>query len=360
MENQFDQNDLRRFASLLGESRRIVITCHLSPDGDALGSSLGLQRIVRHINAGAKVAVVTPDEPTRTLSFLPGFGDIVVYSRNGDRAADIIARADLIVCLDYNALNRIDLVAPHVAQSQAAKVLVDHHLDPEDFAGVRFSYPHKSSTCMLLYEIIVAMGISDKIDPMTADCLLAGMMTDTGDFSYNVQDPGIYAAIGGLIEAGADKARLTRLLFNTFSESCLRIQGFALSERMEVFGDMHAALITLTRDELNKWNYKRGDTEGLVNKPLSIPGILYTAYLREEEKYVKVSMRSLGNFPANEICSSYFGGGGHLNAAGGEFYGTMDECTALFRSLLKKNKEKYIDNNAELKKLLSEELHTKI
>jgi len=287
---------------------------------------------------------------------MSGFNDIMVYTRNSTRVAGLISAADLIFCLDYNALSRIDLVAPLVAKSKAFKIQIDHHLNPEDFVDMSFSYPEKPATCMLLYEILCAAGFREEIDPEAATNLLAGMMTDTGDFSYNIKAPGIYSVIGELIEMGADKARLTRLLFNTFTETNLRIQGFALSERMEVFNDMHAALITLSRDDLNRWNYHKGDTEGLVNKPLSIPGILYTAYLREEERYIKVSMRSLGDFPVNELCSNYFGGGGHLNAAGGEFYGALDECAELFRSLMAQNKERYIDNNASLGRLLSEEI----
>lgn len=356
MEVKYDKNDLTRLAELIRCSRRIVITCHLSPDGDALGSSLALQRVIRRVNANASVIVVSPDEPTHTLAFMSGFNTIMVYTRNTTRVAGLISSADLIFSLDYNALSRIDLVAPYVAKSKATKVRIDHHLDPEDSVDLSFSYPQKPATCMLLYEILCEAGFGADIDQNTATNLLAGMMTDTGDFSYNVKDPKIYTVIGELIQAGADKARLTRMLFNTFSESNLRIQGFALSERMEVFNDMHAALITLSRDDLNRLNYHKGDTEGLVNKPLSIPGIVYSAYLREEERYIKVSMRSLGDFPVNELCSSYFGGGGHLNAAGGEFYGTLNECAELFRSLMADNKKKYIDNNTTLGRLLSEEL----
>lgn len=359
MDTRFDKDNIERLAKLVTEKRRFVISCHMSPDGDALGSSLALERVIRLANPRADVVVVSPDEPTRTLAFLPGYSDIAVFTRYPDKVKKMMDHADVVFSLDYNALSRIDLVAPTVRDSKAVKVQIDHHLDPEPFADVMFSYPEKPATCMLLYQVLTAAGLDKYIDSTVAECLLAGMMTDTGDFTYNIKDPDTYTVVGELIKAGADKARLTRLLFNTFSESCLRIQGFALSQRMQVFNDMHAALITLSRDELNEWGYKRGDTEGLVNKPLSIPGILYVAYLRQEENYIKVSMRSLGNFPVNELCNDHFNGGGHLNAAGGEFYGTLDQCADKFRSLLKINKEKYIDNDAVLQGLLSEELHKK-
>ena len=180
-----------------------------------------------------------------------------------------------------------------------------------------------------------------------------------GDFSYNVSDPEIYNVIARLIALGANKGWLTRLLFNTFSESNLRIQGFALAEKMEVFHEMHAALVTLSREDLNRFSYQKGDTEGLVNKPMAIPGILYSCYLRQETDYIKVSMRSLGDFPVNRICEEYFGGGGHLNAAGGEFYGTMDECVSLFKKILNDNYEKYIATSSILTSILKDELRQK-
>ena len=356
---KFDNNDVMRLASLLKESRRIVVTCHLSPDGDALGSSLGLKRFLSCFNPTAKVTVVTPDEPTRTLSFLPGFREILPFSRCASKTERTIAEADLLVCLDFNVLQRTDLLAPALEKCKATKILIDHHLSPDDFATLKFSYPEKCATCMLLFELIEAAGLEKFVDSKTATCILAGMMTDTGDFSYNVSDPEIYNVIARLIALGANKGWLTRLLFNTFSESNLRIQGFALAEKMEVFHEMHAALVTLSREDLNRFSYQKGDTEGLVNKPMAIPGILYSCYLRQETDYIKVSMRSLGDFPVNRICEEYFGGGGHLNAAGGEFYGTMDECVSLFKKILNDNYEKYIATSSVLTSILKEELRQK-
>lgn len=352
---KFCNTDIRRLKVMLSDSRNIVITCHLSPDGDALGSSLGLKCLLRKLNPAARVAVVTPDEPTHTLSFLPGFKEVMPNTRYNDRVKNLLNKADLLICLDFNELSRTDLLAPSLRSCKAYKLHIDHHIAPEDFADLRFSYPDKSATCMLLFELIEEAGLVGFVDKECAECLLAGMMTDTGDFSYNIPDASIYIVIGKLISLGADKARLTRLLFQTFSETNLRIQGYALSQRMEVFYDAHAALVTLSRDELNRFDYKKGDTEGLVNKPLAIPGILYSCYLREETDYIKVSMRSLGDFPVNRICADHFGGGGHKNASGGEFYGTLEECADKFRSLLEVNKEMYINGNTDLAAILAEE-----
>lgn len=353
--SQFNRDDINSLATLLKNSAKIVITCHLSPDGDALGSSLGLYNLLSQYNPKARVNVVTPDEPTKTLLFLPGADRVMAFSHYPGRVERAVAEADLLVCLDFNQLKRTDLLAPFLKKCPAKKVLIDHHLEPEFFADITFSYPEKSSTCFLLFEIIESAGLAGFVNKDSANCLLTGMMTDTGDFSYNNSDPAIYPAIGRLIERGADKSRLTRILFNTFSESNLRIQGFALAERMTVFEDGHAALIVLTREDLNKFNYTKGDTEGLVNKPLAIPGILYSCYLREEKDYIKVSMRSLGDFPVNKVCSDHFNGGGHLNAAGGEFFGTMDECVETFKSVLAFNKEKYIVPSKALSRVLADE-----
>lgn len=354
------REDIQRLTTLLRGSRRVIIVCHFAPDGDALGSSMGLREVLMKLNPNVDVRVVTPDEPTKTLSFLPGFDRLMPYTRYKGVVEANVKHADLLVALDFNAPSRTDYLAPVVKEANCPKVLIDHHLDPEDFVDLAFSYPESSSTCYLLFRLLEACKLEKYITPDAADCLLTGMMTDTGNFAYSVSDPEIFPAVGRLIALGADKARLDKLLFRTSTESALRIQGFALAEKMEVFPGDHAAFVTLTRDELNRFSYQRGDTEGLVNKPLEIPGVLYSAYFREEERYIKVSMRSVGDFPVSTLCTDYFSGGGHRNAAGGEFHGTMEECVERFKSLLKENLRKYIDPSAELKSILRDELGDKL
>ncbi len=340
-----DEKKIKKLAHLLDDARRIVITTHLSPDGDAMGSSLAFARVLSEI--GKDVAVIVPDQPLQQLMFLPGAKDVIVGSRYADFAAKLFAKSDLIICLDFNELRRIDRLAPYVEASKAAKVMIDHHLHPGDFADVVISHPEMSSTCLLLFRVLCRLELFTVIDKETATCILAGMMTDTGNFAYNANDPDAYIVEAELVRKGVDKVNLYNRLLNRTTENCLRLTSYALLEKMEVFHDFNAALICLTRDELNSFHYVKGDTEGLVNRPLAIPGIIYSAFLREEEGYVKVSMRSLGDFPVNLLCSEHFGGGGHLNAAGGEFDGTLEECAELFRSLLKTNKEKYIDEKSE-------------
>ena len=352
--NTHDPQQLTELSRLLATSRKMVVTCHFSPDGDALGSSLGLKCIVGALNPEAKVSVITPDSPTATLSFLPGYNDIVIYSARTSYADRLIADCDLLLCLDFNQLSRTDRMADSLARCNATKVLIDHHLDPDPFADLTFSKPEKAATAMLLFELIDACRLRKAVTPDAANCLLTGILTDTGNLSYNVGDPALFNVVAALIRLGADKKYLNRRLFEVTTESNLRIQGFALSQRMEVYHDRHAALIWLTRDDLNRFGYKKGDTEGLVNRPMDIPGILYSCYLREEEDYIKVSMRSRGDFPVNVLCSEHFEGGGHLNAAGGEFHGTMQQAIDKFKSLLNINQEKYIDRNPVLQALLDQ------
>lgn len=325
---------------MLDESERIVIVTHMSPDGDAIGSSTAMQRVLTSL--GKEARIVIPDMMLASLRRVPGAKEAIDATRYTDFAAQLIADADLIVCLDFNELGRLGRIADRVRDSQARKALIDHHLHPADFADVTISHPEMSSTCYLLFKVLCGLELFNELDARTAECILTGMMTDTGNFSYNASDPELYVVVAELLRKGADKERIYREQFETHSLDSMRLNAYAISERMEVWPDMGAALITLSRAELNRFHYAKGDTEGLVNRPLAIPGVVYSAFLREEDGYVKVSMRSLGDFPVNELCREHFGGGGHLNAAGGEFEGTLDEAAAAFRSLLEENKKKYI------------------
>lgn len=347
IERIVDESKIKKLAALIDRADRIVVVTHLSPDGDAMGSSLALSRVLSKM--GKTCSVIVPDQPLAQLMILPGAKEVIVASRYPDFAAAQIAKAGLIVCLDFNELRRIDRLEPFVEAATAPKVMIDHHLDPSDFADPVISHPEMSSTCVLLFRVLCRLELFNLIDKEAATCILAGMMTDTGNFSYNANDPDSYIIEAELVRKGVDKVRLYNQLLNQSSENCLRLTGYALYEKMEVFNDFGAALICLTRDELNRFHYVKGDTEGLVNRPLSIPGIIYSAFLREEDDYVKVSMRSLGDFPVNIICGKYFGGGGHLNAAGGEFKGSLDQCAGLFRSILSENKKLYIDSNHQSK-----------
>jgi phosphoesterase RecJ-like protein len=339
--HNLDPKAVARLEEMVGAAHRIVITCHFVPDGDAIGSSLGLARVLRA--TGRHVTVIPPDETPKTLSFLPGFEKLMPYSRYGEVAVNRFRNADLVICLDFNASKRVDQLEHVLLDCKAPKVMIDHHESPENFVDLMISHPESSSTSILVYDVLRAMGLDCYIDAEAADCLLTGMMTDTGNFTYNANNPAIYLAVADLVAHGADRVRLCKLIFDTFSESCLRLNGYALSQKMRVFKEHKAAYIALTRDELNSYHYSKGDTEGLVNKPLAIPGVVYSAYFREEKDYVKVSMRSVGAFRVDLLCEEHFGGGGHKNAAGGEFRGTMEQCIATFEALMPFNLEKYTE-----------------
>lgn len=319
-----DEKAIDKVRQLLLESEKIVITCHLTPDGDAIGSSLGLCHVLRSI--GKDAVVVTPDLTPKSLQFLPGVNKTVAFTRQQELAAKLFADADMIFCLDFNESPRVDLLEPILLGSKAPKVMIDHHLHPGSFADVVISYPKVSSTAMLVFRVLCRLELFDRINREAAECIYTGMMTDTGNFSYNSNDPDLYVVIAELLKKGVDKDSLYQRACNTFSESSLRLNGYALSEKMELLSEHKCSLIALNAAELARFNYEKGDTEGLVNKPLAMPDVVWSVYLREDPNQIKISMRSKGDFPVNAVCKDVFGGGGHLNAAGAEFKGTLVDC----------------------------------
>lgn len=337
---QIDEAAVRKAKSLIDNAERIVAVGHTGPDGDAVGSCLAATHVFSAI--GKDIRAIIPDSHPGNLKCLPGAADIVDAARYREFAEQLINEADLVLCLDFNTLNRAGRLEKVLGECKAPKILIDHHIGPEIDAEVVISHPQMAATSYLLFRFFCRLELFNFIDRNAAECMLAGMMTDTGNFSYNCNDPELYVVVTELMRKGADKEELCRQLFSTFSANCLRLNSYALLKKMELFTNEGAALITLSRDELNRFHYTRGDTEGLVNKPLCIPSVQYSCFMREESDYIRVSMRSKGDFPVNIICSEHFGGGGHLNAAGGEFYGTLEEAAALFRSLLKENKKRYI------------------
>ncbi len=334
-----NEKEIQKVRNLLAQSDKIVITCHLTPDGDAIGSSLGLMHTLNAI--GKNAVVVTPDLVPKSLQFLPGVRDVVAFSRHDEYATKLLAEADLVFCLDYNESKRVDRLEPALLASKAPKVLIDHHLNPGNFTEVVISHPESSSTSMLVFRVLCRLELFDRISRQAAECIFTGMMTDTGNFSYNSNEPDLYIVIAELLRKGIDKDRLYQRACNTFSESSLRLNGYALSEKMELLPAHRCSLITLDADELARFKYEKGDTEGLVNRPLAMPEIVWSVYLREDPTQIKISMRSKGQFPVNRVCKEVFGGGGHLNAAGAEFKGSLDDCKKLLLDAMP-NYDKYL------------------
>lgn len=316
----------------------IVLTCHLSPDGDAVGATLGMKHLLEAMDK--TVHVITPDMVPRSLLFLPGAKDIVAYSKYAELANRLVSNSQLIICLDFNTPKRLDNLAPLITESKAKKILIDHHIGDEKFCDLTISYDKMSSTCELVCRAILGMNMFQLVNRKCAECLYAGMMTDTGNFTYNSNDPDIYNIIALLLKKGINKDRIYTLAINTSSADRLRLIGYSLSQKMEIFEDCGAALIILTKEELANYNYKKGDTESLVNMPLQVPEVYWSVFMREDDEYVKISIRSKDEFAVNTICEDHFNGGGHKNAAGGEFYGTVEEARAEFEKVMDEVKSK--------------------
>ena len=313
---------------------KIVIVSHVSPDGDAIGSSLGLYHFLT--SQDKNVHVIVPNAFPDFLKWMPGAKDIIQYTRYKDFADKLIQEADVICCLDFKVLSRIDEMEEAVKNAPGRKMLVDHHLYPGDFAKILISHPGISSTSELVFRLICQLGNFSDISKEGAECIYTGMMTDTGGFTFNSNNREIYLIIGELLSKGIDKDEIYRNVYNNNSEGRLRLQGYVLYEKMQLYPQYRSALISLSREEQKRFQYAKGDTEGLVNIPLSVKGICFSAFLREdtEKDMIKISLRSVGTFPCNQVAAEFFNGGGHLNASGGEYYGTLEEAIALFKQAL--------------------------
>ena len=319
----------------LRETNLFVLTCHAGPDGDALGSTLGMAHYLQAL--GKEALVVVPDAFPDFLAWMPGAQDIVRFDKHRDKSELMLSAADVIFAMDYNSLGRVDDMGRIIEHSKATKVLIDHHLQPDTFCALQFSYPHLSSTCEVVFRLIYAMGHYDHLSKSACECLYTGLMTDTGNFSYGPCGQDLYLIISLLLQKDINKDRIYNKVFNNYSEGRLRLMGYVLYEKMRVFPEHHTALITLSREEMSRFNFVKGDTEGLVNIPLQMKGIYFSAFLREDtekDNLIRVSLRSQGTFPCNKFAAQYFSGGGHLNASGGQHHGTLQEATAIFEEAL--------------------------
>lgn len=335
MEKILNPDSVKKFATLLNQSEKIILTCHVHPDGDAIGSTLGLWHLLK--GTGKQPAVVVPDMPPKSLRFLPDFNEIAVYSRHDPYCARLVEDSDLIICCDFNKPSRQDHLAPLIQGAKAPKVLIDHHEEPDMDCIVTFSFPEMSSTCELVFRIIAALGLYSDIDRNCATALLTGLITDTQNFTVNCRNTEVYEILKLLMEKGAEKAKIIEECVKACSYDSLRLKSYALFEKLEIFPEHRGCLVTLSKAELDRFNYEKGDTEGLVNEGLNIRGMVYSIFLREDPDCIKVSARSKVNFPVSKICADLFNGGGHIQASGGEFHGSLEEC----RELLISNMDKY-------------------
>ncbi len=330
-----DTSSLAAFKSILASVNRIVVTCHKKADGDAIGSSLAMGRLLS--NMGKNAVVIIPDQLPASLEFIASGNEFFTFTMCETKASNILRNTQLILSLDYNSFDRVDRMQPLLEASNAKKVLIDHHRDPKNCFDVMFSHPLMSSTCELVYRLAAEAGWLQWFDKAIASCLFVGIMTDTGNLSFSSSYPDVYEVMAKLMEYGIDKPYLYKQAMDTVSLNSLKLQSYAILNKMTIIDDS-IALITLDQDDLKQFNYRTGDTERLVNKPLSVDGVFWSTFMREDSKYIKVSMRSEGEFAVNSICAKFFNGGGHKNAAAGEFYGSMQEAVELFHKIVEQIK----------------------
>lgn len=334
--------DIASLKELLEQPRKIIITTHHKPDGDAMGSSLGLYNYL--IQQGHHVRVITPTDYPQFLEWMPGNGEVIIYTENTGLSAGLIAAAEIIFCLDFNALGRINEMGELVRATEAIKVMIDHHLEPEDFDDYRHWDINACATAQLVYDFIInELGNGALINKDVATCLYTGIMTDSASFRLPNTTSAVHRIVADLIDLGAVNWRIHDLVYNNSSEMRLRFLGYCLSEKLEVLPEYNTALITVTRAELEKYEVITGDTEGIVNYALSITGIRLAAFIVERTDRVKLSLRSKGEFPANDICKKYFNGGGHRNAAGGHAAGSLQQAVQQFKLILPEYKNLLIN-----------------
>jgi len=323
---------------LLATPRKVVITMHQKPDGDAMGSTLGLYHFL--IQLGHEVSVISPTNWASFLNWMPGCELVLDYDRDQQAGNTLIQNADWIFCLDFNTLNRTKRMCEALDTAPGERILIDHHREPQE---EKFTYgisdTNKSSTCEMVYDLIMASGYAGKLNASAAQCLYAGVMTDTGSFRFPGTSANVHRMVASLKEAGLNHTPIHEALFDNFSENRLRFIGNVLLNRMEVFYEYNTALIAIPQADLIKYDIKTGDTEGLVNYPLSIEGIKLAAIIIDRGEERKCSFRSKGDFDVNTFARKYFNGGGHFNAAGGATTDPLDKAIKDFKSAMEANSQ---------------------
>jgi phosphoesterase RecJ-like protein len=324
--------NLNQLKELLKMPRDILIVSHRNPDGDAIGSSLALFHFLK--NGGHALKIIVPSEYPDAFGWMPEVSDIIIFDNEPEEAEQFVKNAELVFCLDFNSLDRIDKLGELIAQNKRCKIaMIDHHLYPDPFSDFTLSDTSASSTCELVFDFIEMLDEKQVLNKIIGDCIFTGILTDTGSFKYSTS-PKLFRIVAELLELGVDDYALQDLIFNTKKEKELRLLGYCLYHRMEVLTDYNAALITLTKDDYADFDIQRGDTEGVVNFLLMMKGINIAAFITEQPKIVKVSLRSKGDISVQQMATKYFKGGGHKNAAGGFAYNTLNTTVKRFKEAL--------------------------
>lgn len=318
----------------LTSATSIAITTHKNPDGDAIGSSLGLMNFLRSL--GLTANVILPNDSPPFLKWMKGFSETVDHSKDKDHAEGLINKADVLFCLDFNTPSRVSELETTIRESKAYKVLIDHHPEPENFVDLMISRPEVGSTCELIYSFIRNIWNDKPIGADVADCLYTGIMTDSGSFRFPSTSSETHRTVADLMDQGADHAKIHMSVYDDSTENRLRLLGHCLSNKLVVMQEFATAYIYLSAEELEKFFYTKGDTEGIVNYPLGIKGIVMSAIFIEKDGQIKISFRSKGDFSVNRFSRENFNGGGHTNAAGGSSDLTLAETIEKFVALLPK------------------------
>lgn len=321
----------------LTKAQNILITSHHNPDGDAIGSMLALSNFLSA--TGRKAKMLVPNTIPDYLLWMPTCEKIIISEEHGQKAIKAIESADLIFCLDYNSFSRTKQLEMPLRQSQAYKILIDHHLQPEATFDHMITRVDVSSTAELVYETIKALGGEKNITREVADCLFVGIMTDTGSFSFSCNYPSTFQITANLLQKGTDAEKVHQLIYDTYSEHRMRLLGYCLSEKLVVLKDYATAYISLSRHELERFHFQPGDTEGVVNYALSIKDIVFAVLFTEKDEAIRASFRSKGDFSVNAFARTHFDGGGHKNAAGADSYRSLDETITYFVGLLQDYKD---------------------
>ena len=333
--NILSEAELTQLRSIIAAAADIVVIGHVNPDGDAIGSTLAWTNYLQ--SEGKSVSLIVPDKYPDFLNWLPNTDKILRHDKHPEKTELLVATADLIFCLDLNTLSRTEALADHIASAKAAKVLIDHHPNPDDLFNLTISHPEMSSTSELVFRIVWQLGAFERLGHHFAVPCYCVMMTDTGGFTFNSTRPEIFFIISQLLTKGIDKDKIYRNVYNVASESKIRLWGYVLYEKMEYDAARHAAFFTLTRADLKRFNYIKGDAEGLVNLPLQIKGTRLSISLREDtdkDNTVWVSLRSVDDFNCTEMAAAFFNGGGHFNASGGRLNCSIEEAAEITRKAI--------------------------
>ena len=326
--------DIQAIQLLLSTPKKIAIIPHRGPDGDAMGSTLGLYHFLLKNNHYP--TVIAPNEFPDFLDWMPGAGKVKFFEKDKENCTKILEEAEIIFTLDFNALHRVGVMEEVLSQLKAPFIMIDHHQFPHDYAAYTYSDTSFGSTCEMLYNFIVLLGQKEAIDETIGTCIYTGILTDSGSFRFPKTTGTTHRIIAELIDLGVKNTVIPNLLFDNSSFGRLQLLGRAL-QNMKVLTEHKTAYTTLTQDELDSFDHVKGDTEGIVNYGLSIKGIIFTAIFIEnkDEKIIKISFRSQGDFDVNQFARDHFNGGGHINAAGGKSEASMDETTQKFEDLVK-------------------------